>query len=316
MERFSQDAAYGRRHLCMRMIRPYLLLGWFAFLCLLMASATAREFRPADGKTHPELVVSTQWLNDHLSDPKLVIIDVGMNGMQSSFGKQHIPGARELMDGKILSFPDADLLPDDQLKANLEAIGISDDSRVVIYSSHWFPMAARLFFTLDYLGFNNAALLDGGMEAWMAEQRSVSTDAPKITRGSLTIHPHPEVVARMAEVQKWTTGADPGVVLLDARPMGRYKKGHLPGAVVFYWEDNLVSRERPVLKSPDELRKMYTAVGATPGKKIGSYCEVGEQASYTYFVARYLGYDAAMYDGSWSEWSKAKQPTVSGDKPR
>lgn len=316
MENFFQDTRDGCRQLRRAAIRRYLSPGWLAFLCLLMASAGAQELRPADGKTHPELVVSTQWLSDHLSDPKLVIIDVGMNGMGSSVGKAHVPGARQLMDGQILSFPEADLLPDDQLKANLEAIGISDDSRVVIYSSHWFPMAARLFFTLDYLGFNNAALLDGGMEAWTAEKRPVSTDAPKITRGSLTIHPHPEVVARMAEVQKWTTGADPGVVLLDARPMGRYKKGHLPGAVVFYWEDNLVSRERPVLKSPDELRKMYTAAGATPGKKVVSYCEVGEQASYTYFVMRYLGYDAAMYDGSWSEWSKAKQPTVSGDKPR
>ena len=285
------------------------------FLACFAGVVKCQELRPADGKTHPELVVSTHWLSDHLSDPKLVIIDVGMAGMESSFGKAHIPGARELGDEQIAG-PGEELLPDDKLKTNLEAIGISDDSRVVIYSSHWFPMAARLLFTLDYVGFKNAALLNGGMETWMAEKRPVSTDVLKITRGSLTIHPHPEVVAKLAEVQKWTSGTDSHVLLLDARPRGRYETGHLPGAVVLFWEDNLVSRSNLMLKSPDELRKMYAAVGAAPGKKIVSYCEVGEQASYAYFIARYLGYDAAMYDGSYSEWSKARQPTVHGDSAR
>ena len=287
---------------------------WVA-VALLVSSASAQQLRPADGKTHPELVVSTQWLADHLSDPKLVILDVGMSGMKGSYAEGHIPGAREFRD-EDMAWKSEELLPDDQLKNNLEAIGISDDSRVVIYSSHWFPMAARLLFTLDYLGFKNAALLDGGIETWMAEKRPLSTDAAKITRGSLTIHPHPEVVAKMDAVQKWTSASDPHVVLLDARPKGRYTAGHLPGAIDLFWEESLVDRKKPVLKSPDELRKLYATAGATPGKKIVSYCEVGEQASYAYFVARYLGYDAAMYDGSWSEWSKEKQPSVSGDKPR
>jgi thiosulfate/3-mercaptopyruvate sulfurtransferase len=71
-----------------------------------------------------------------------------------------------------------------------------------------------------------------------------------------------------------------------------------------------------MLKKPDDLRKMYAAAGAAPGRKIVSYCEVGLQASYTYFIARYLGYDAAMYDGSYSEWSTAKQASIRGDNPR
>lgn len=282
---------------------------------MLSVSSAVAQDRPADGKTHPELLVSTQWLADHLSDPKLVILDVGMSGMDSMYGKSHIPGAREFKD-ESMSWKSEELLPDDQLKANLEAMGISDDSRVVIYSSHWFPMAARLLFTLDYVGFKNAALLDGGIETWMAEKRPVSTESPKFSRGSFTLHPHPGVVATMAEVQRWSGAADPHIVLLDARPRGRYQAGHVPGAVDVFWEENLVSRERPVLKSPDELRRMYTAAGAANGKKIVTYCEVGEQASYAYFIARYLGYDVAMYDGSWVEWSKQKQPEVRGDKPR
>ena len=290
----------------------------------LAATTIAQELRPADGKTHPELLVSTQWLSDHLSDPKLVIIDVGMPGMGSMSGMApeykdgHIPGARLLYERQFASSapPGTELLPDDQLKSNLQAIGISDDSRVVIYSSHWTPLAARLLFTLDYLGFRNAALLDGGMDAWMAEKRPMSTAQTKITPGVLTIHPHPEIVARMAEVQQLTGRSNSQAVLLDARPKKRYEAGHLPGAIPMFWENNLVSRSNPVLRNPDELRNMYVAAGASAGKKIVSYCEIGEQASYAYFIARYLGYDAAMYDGSYSEWSAAKQPVVQGDNSR
>lgn len=300
------------------------ICSWFLLLSLLVVSGTAQELRPADGKTHAELLVSTQWLSEHLSDPKLVIIDVGMPGMGSMGGmapeykEGHIPSARLLPESRIDSGtpPGAELLPDDQLKANLEAVGISDDSRVVIYSSHWFPLAARLLFTLDYIGFKNAAMLDGGMESWMREKRPVSTDAPKITPGTLTIHPHPEIVARMAQVQQLTSGSNANVVLVDARPMRRYEAGHLSGAVPVFWENNLANKDSMVLKSADELRKMYAGAGVTPGKKIVSYCEVGEQASYSYFIARYLGYDAAMYDGSYSEWNAAHQPVVKGDNPR
>jgi len=75
--------------------------------------------------------------------------------------------------------------------------------------------------------------------------------------------------------------------------------------------------EHPVLKSPAELRQLFADAGATSGKKVVSYCEVGLQATHVYFVARYLGYDAAMYDGSWSEWSSTKAaPVVKGDSPK
>jgi thiosulfate/3-mercaptopyruvate sulfurtransferase len=273
--------------------------------------------QPAAARTRPELLVSTQWLADHLSDPKLVLVHVGD---ADAYKTAHLPGARLLTTDKIATqheMPHVELLPDDQLKANLEAIGISNDSRVVIYSPDWDPYATRLYFTLDYLGVaDHAALLDGGIEKWNLEKRPTSTDAATVTKGLLTIHPHPEIVAKMAAVQQLTSGSDSSTVLIDARPIKRYRAGHLPGAAPFFWEKNLVSAEDPVLKSPEELRKMYAAAGATPGKKIVSYCEVGLQASYAYFIARYLGYDAAMYDGSYMEWSTAKQPSVRGDSPR
>ena len=106
------------------------------------------------------------------------------------------------------------------------------------------------------------------------------------------------------------------VVIIDARPAKRYRAGHLPGAESMFWETALVGHDDGLLRSPQDLRKQFEAAGVTDGKKLVSYCEVGLQASYTYFLARYLGYNATMYDGSYSEWSAAKEPVVRGDSPR
>lgn len=266
----------------------------------------------------PDMLVSTQWLADHLTDPHLVLVHVG--GSPSDYHAQHIPGAHYLPADKLVDSkpPGTELLPTEQLKKNLEEIGISDDSRVVFYAD-WDPMATRLFFTLDYLGrAEHAALLDGGMEQWVLEKRPVSTEDPKIAPGHLNITVHPEVVATMDSMTKLVSGdaASTGVAIIDSRPLKRYRSGHLAGAAPIFWETALVSPEKPVLRPPQELKKMLADRGVTPGKKIISYCEVGWQASYTYFLARYLGFDAAMYDGSFNEWSTAKQPVVRGDSAR
>ena len=120
----------------------------------------------------------------------------------------------------------------------------------------------------------------------------------------------------MDYMKKLVDHPDKEVVIVDARPSKRYRNGHLQGAESFYWENALVSEKEPLLKSPEQLRQLFTAAGVTNGKKAVSYCEVGLQASYIYLLARYLGFDAAMYDGSYSEWSDAKQPVVRGDSPQ
>ena len=292
-----------------------MLLSALVLASLSFGAAAQNSTKPASPKVHSEYLVSPTWLAAHISDPDLVIVHVGS---PRDFANGHIPGARLLPFDKFATSPETELPPDDQLKQNLEAIGIGDHSRVVIYTASWPPLAARLFFTLDYLGFHNAAMLDGQYEGWLAGKYPVSTEEPKFTPGTLTIHPHPEIVAKMDLVKDLVSGNTNDTVLIDARPLRRYRSGHLPGAETIFWEKNLKDPDdlAQVLKSPDELRTMYAAAGVLPGKKVVSYCEVGQQASYTYFIARYLGYDAAMYDGSWSEWSSAKQPSIRGDSRR
>ncbi len=270
------------------------------------------------GAAHPELVVSTQWLADHLSDPNLVIVHIAHD--EGDYRAAHIPGARYLAMDKFATghtAPGTELLPPDQLKKNLEEIGIGDDSRVVYYAPDWDPMATRLFFTLDYLGHGDqAALLNGGLDQWTREKRPTSTQASNGKPGSLTIHLHPEIIAKMDYMQKLVDHPQQGIVIVDARPSKRYRNGHLRGAESLYWENALVSEKEPLLKSPEQIRQLFTAAGVTGDAKAVSYCEVGLQASYVYMLARYLGFDAAMYDGSYSEWSDAKQPVVRGDSPQ
>ncbi len=303
---------------------------YVAALCILSGGILLSQCLPASAADrlstsmnnaggHPELLVSTQWLADHLSDPHLVIVQIGHE--RGDYQAAHIPGARFLSMDKFVSDkdPGTELLPPEQLKQNLEAIGIGDDSRVVYYAPDWDPMATRLFFTLDYLGHGDrAALLDGGMDQWLREKRPTSSEEPKITPGNLTLHVHPEIVAKMDVMTKLASEKSGAaeVVIIDARPAKRYRAGHLPGAQSMFWENALVGHDNALLQSPEQLRKQFEAVGVTSGKKLVSYCEVGWQASYTYFLARYLGYDASMYDGSYNEWSAAKEPVVRGDSPR
>ena len=281
----------------------------FATALLLSAVALAQQPKP-----RLDMVVSTQWLAEHASDPKLVILQVSS---PDDFKDAHVPGARLMPPQKFVIQQGTELPPVDQLKTAFEGVGISDDSRVVVYTTNWGPMATRLIFTLNYVGFDNAALLDGGLEKWMDEKRPVSTDTPAETKGSLTVHAHPEIVAKLDDAKQATSGGG-NVQLVDARPLRRYRQGHLAGAAPLFWENNLKDADAlsQMLRSPDELRRMYAKAGVKPGMKVISYCEVGWQATYAWFIARYLGYDAAMYDGSWDEWTKQKQPVVRGDSAR
>jgi thiosulfate/3-mercaptopyruvate sulfurtransferase len=240
----------------------------------------------------------------------------------SDYKRGHIPGARYLAM-KLFTADNGAVnteLPSlDQLQKTFGDLGIGDNTRVVIYATNWFPNAARAFFTLDYLGHGEkSALLDGGIEQWLAEDRPVSGEVAKFSPAVFTPHIHENFRALLDEVKN-DVEAKPGEEpeqIVDARPARRYSAGHLGGAGNVYWQETLVSEDNPVFQSPEKLRALYASRGIVPGKKIVTYCEVGLQASHGYFLAKYLGYDAAMYDGSYQEWSSKNMPVVKGDAKR
>ncbi len=267
---------------------------------------------------HPEMVVTAQWLAEHLKDPKVVILHVA--DKKSDYVRGHIPGAKFLLTDDFVEGDDAELPPVDKLKDVFEKLGISDDTRVVIYTTAWYPMAGRAYYTLDYLGHGDkTSLLDGGIEHWMLEKRPVAAqEDTQATRGHLTPKVHSEVRAQLAEAKQITEDTEKSKILVDARPEQGYKAGHLAGSTHVYWQETLVDpKQDPVFLSPDKLRALFDSRGIKKDQKVVTYCVIGLQASHLYFVAKYLGYDVAMYDGSVHEWSMVNNlPMVKGSSPK
>ncbi|MBS1810809.1 MAG: sulfurtransferase [Acidobacteria bacterium] len=279
-----------------------------------------------------DLLVSTDWLAKNASNPKVILIYVGRDNKDYVAG--HIPNARFLALTDLVTTRDGkpnEMPPVEKLKTVFAGLGVNNDSRIVLYSDNYNLFAARAYFTLDYLGLGDqAALLDGGLDKWKAEKRQLSTETPELKTGNFSprLKPNVLMVRDIVRDVSWATSnlEKPNYALIDARPNAEYtgatpgdgvkRGGHIPGSAnVFWMEKNLVSKENPVLRPVTELRKLYEAAGATKDKTVVSYCRTGVQASHTYFVAKYLGYDVAMYDGSFLEWSNAENTSVStGDK--
>lgn len=291
-----------------------------SIVCLLLLTCCAMaQSGPA---ANPNILVSTQWLAEHLNDPKVVVLEVDheMGGMDMA--PRHIPGARRADLNQIqvqANGLEVELPPAGTLKDIFEKLGVSDDTLVVLYTPMGMPMVTRAFFTLDYMGHDKAAVLDGGIQKWSAEKRPTVADyATASAPGHITLNVRPEAKATLDEVKALSSGSRKDVALLDARPAERYKKGHIAGAQNLFSETTVLdNKNNPTFKSPDELRKMFAASGIKPGEKIVAYCEIGYWATLDYFVAKYLGNPVAMYDGSMDEWAgKEKLPLIKGPAPR
>jgi thiosulfate/3-mercaptopyruvate sulfurtransferase len=267
--------------------------------------------------TRPEMLVSTAWLDQHLNDHDLVVIYIGRD--RSQFDSGHIPGSRFLrLDELVEQHKDSlnELPPIADLQATFENIGIGERSRVVLTDDAGGVLAARAWFTLDYLGrAGNAMLLDGGSQAWIAEARTTSNDERAFAPAEFRPYPNREILVSTAQMRQLSLGATMGAsdyVLLDARPFADYtgvvnsesvpQAGHIAGSQSLYWKKLIRSDTNPRLLDTEQLRRQFVRAGALPGKTVVTYCRTGMQSSFTYFVAKYLGYQAAMYDGSVYEW--------------
>jgi thiosulfate/3-mercaptopyruvate sulfurtransferase len=292
----------------------------FGLLLLSVAASAAPALRS-------DMLVSTAWLADHLKDPNLVVLHVSRD--RTAFDAGHIPGARFLALSDIVVTRDGilnELPPAATLKNVFERLGVSDDSRVILCADSSVLPATRAYFTLDYLGHGDAtALLDGGLSKWKAESRPLSTDAPQTAQGRFTPRPRPEIVIEINAVRDLSFAASSGFggapVLVDARSGRDFngsttpnaeipRPGHIPGAVNVYWMQGQTSNSDMSLLTEQALRKLYESAGVTPDRPAVTYCNTGMQASQSYFTLKYLGYDARMYDGSFSEWSNAKNAEV------
>jgi thiosulfate/3-mercaptopyruvate sulfurtransferase len=283
--------------------------------CLLILVVTVTA---AFAQSDPSMLVSTDWLARHLEDKSLVILHVGS---RQDYDAGHIPGARLLTLADISINSDRglwlELPPVEALEKAFGKVGVGDDTRIVVYpGTDSVQSATRVWFTLDYLGLGaRASLLDGGLAAWKVEARRLTTDAPRVEPRQFVAHARPELVVDADWVRAHLN--DGGVQLLDARTPEFYsgasagnmpRAGHIPGARNVPFSSVLDEHRR--LKPAGALRDMMHAGGGKrPGLTI-SYCHIGQQATVLYFVARYLGMTARLYDGSFQDWSRRAELPV------
>ncbi len=269
------------------------------------------------------MLVSAEWLRAHLNDPDMVVVHFANN--RRDYLQRHIPGARFLWDGWFApSNPDLtyEVAPLEDLVRTVESLGISNNSRVVLYYTHGrMTQTARMFVTFDYLGLGpRTSILDGGLEEWVREGGPVTQEIPAFKEGSFTPRLQPSVIISGDEVLRNLKNHD--VAIVDARTPnfylgnggGRPRPGHIPGAVNIPYSSMADSMNKFLKK--EELKNLFDEQNIGEQQKVITYCHIGQQASLLYFVARYLGYDASLYDGSFEDWSGREETPVTNPSNR
>jgi len=264
---------------------------------------------------HPEIVVDTQWLNDHLHNPQVRIVEVDMS--PKPYKNAHLPGA-VFWDIMIDLFqPDLRLrLEPEVVEALLSKSGITHETTVVAYGSY--PgTGAWIFWFLKAIGHPDVRVLNGGHQKWLAEGRPVTSDLS--TFAPTPYHAQPaDPTLRVTQAEVEAAIAQPDKVLVDVRslaeyrgevfltkpPTGAERAGHIPGAV--HIEHTLTLNDDGTFKSLDELQALFSGKGVTPDKEVFPYCAVGGRSAYMWFVLKYLlGYpNVRNYDRSWNEWGR------------
>jgi thiosulfate/3-mercaptopyruvate sulfurtransferase len=270
----------------------------------------------ADNGYANAVLVTTDWLADHLGDEGLVVAEVDEN--PDLYDEGHIPGAVKLHWRDDLQDPvERDVVDKRTFEELLGGLGIANSTTVVLYGdkNNWF--AAYAYWYLKVYGHGDVRILDGGRQKWIDEGRELTTDVPSPTPAAYTAQERDESIrAYRDQVREWVEGES--VALVDVRspgefagdliappgyePEGAQRAGHIPTAVSVPWASAV--RDDGTFKTAEELRTLYGGKGITEDRPVTAYCRIGERSAHTWFVLReLLGYDDVRnYDGSWTEW--------------
>jgi thiosulfate/3-mercaptopyruvate sulfurtransferase len=283
------------------------------------------------------VLVTTEWLEGHLDDPKVVVVDMRWreDGTgRSRYDRGHIRGAAFIDWATDLVDPDAAvafmLAAPDRFAGVMADRGIGDDSLVVAYADRFGNGPFRLWWASRVYGHDDVRVLDGGLDKWLSEKRPVSTELPARRSPDTPWAPRPgqPILATAEDVA--AAKSDGSVVVLDSRPAeqfagravwfetgavpadpdgiartarGELRAGHIPWASSIPFSE--LYRQDHTLKSPQELRELFARSGAEPGRKVITYCGCGISASALLFAATLAGIeDTALYDASWEEWGR------------
>ncbi len=270
----------------------------------------------ASGYAYPEYLVETDWIAGHLNDPGVRIVESDEDYLLYETG--HIPGAVKVDWFTTLQHPvRRDFLSKGEFERLCSELGIRNDTAVVFYGdkSNWFATYALWLFR--YYGHGDLKIMNGGRTKWIQEKRPLTKDVPQYPSTSYTakavdasirafrddVFQHVKKSMPLVDVRSPKEYSGELLHMPNYPQEGATRGGHIPGAANIPWSQATNEADN-TFKTPDELRKLYTAQGITPDKDVIAYCRIGERSSHTWFVLTYLlGYPQVRnYDGSWTEW--------------
>jgi len=264
---------------------------------------------------HPEVLVSTDWVAEHVKDANVRVVEVDVD--TKAYQEGHIPGAIAWnWQAELCDTLRRDIIPPDKFEQLMSKSGIGNDTTVVIYgdNNNWF--AAWALWQLKIYGHKDVRLMNGGRKKWLSEGRELTTDVPQVAAASYTARePDFSIRAYLPDVQAAVQGR--AAALIDVRgpkefsgeilappglPETCQRGGHIPSARSIPWGE--ACNEDGTFKSLEDLRQVYGGEGVDGSKPSIAYCRIGERSSHTWFVLKYLlGFDNVRnYDGSWTEW--------------
>ncbi len=274
------------------------------------------------GYARPELLVDSEWLATHLTNPAVRIVDLRPRG----YAEGHIPGAVWLDNNaiRIANRPPTFLPTPAEFEDLMARLGISNNTRVIAYDERGGIYAARLWWILNHYGHGNVALLDGGWTKWTADQRPTDAAVPAFPGMAFKVKPGTVKVATADDVRGAINKA--GTKLVDARTQGEIdgkdlrgikRGGFIESSVAVYWEDTLDPATR-TFRSATEIQKLYRDRMVQPSDQVITYCQVGMRASHDLFTLALIGHDLnklTNYYGSWEEWGNRDDTPVKTKVP-
>ncbi len=274
---------------------------------------------------HPEALVSTTWLAEHLTDEHLRILESDEDVLLYDLG--HIPGALKIDWHSDLNDPvQRDYVSREAFQALVRRLGVTDEMTIVFYGdkNNWWATYALWVFQL--FGFSDVRILDGGRTKWEAEGRELTEAVPSVPASSYAaperndgrirafmddVRRHVEQHGKLIDVRSPDEFSGAKLHMPDYPQEGAMRGGHIPGAASVPWAR--AANADGTFKSAEELRAIYQeGAGLAPGDDVVAYCRIGERSSHTWFVLTYLlGYDRVRnYDGSWTEWGNAVRAPI------
>lgn len=275
---------------------------------------------PAYAADAKEALVTYEWVQKNLDNPKVRIVEVSVD--PGVYERGHIPGAVNFRwHTDLVDKVSRDIAPKADFQKLIQSAGIDKDTTVVLYgdNNNWFAAWGAWVFHVHGLG-KQVKLLDGGRKIWELKQLPLDTKTPTITASSYSLpEGNPNLRARLSDVLA-AAEKKVDVHVIDIRSADEYagkifapegskelsvRAGHVPGAINVTWS-KAVNAEDGTFKSASELKKLYADAGIDGSKPIITYCRIGERSSHTWFLlTQILGYDVKNYDGSWTEYGNS-----------